>query len=276
MAWIPAHAVESLALYDNFNNPLIDPNKWFGAEAGLGAEARRIIQGGALRVFFVAYGNTASNSSLTNSALQLRFINPAAVTAIKATINVRQSAFTNCPLNPEPTRVRARLSGAFFNSGTPTPGDLTNDVIAEVAVQRRGDSTDPPGVMRVRAFVNRCNDAVCTADLLTLLFFQDLGSVATGVPATISVQWDQPNHRFIFGFGGSKVGAPYAVPDTAPPVLQRKDLNVQHRVPNCTAVPRPRGSMDASFDDVFVNASAASLRGSGAPPNIQFEHAYGR
>ncbi len=255
VALVPAHALESLVLYDNFNAPVINRNKWLGNE-GLGAEATRLIQGTALRMTYRAYGPTSSNSGLTGSSNRLRFINPATVTAIRATVNVKSVQLVTCPLNPEPLRVRARLQGTFFNAGTPgPPSDSTNDVVGSIRLQRRGDSADPAGILRVFGGVFRCDDAPCNAS--TDLFLQDLGTVALGTSATISVQWDQPNHQFIFGFGATVVTAPYTVSDTSSTANPNKRLDVQVAVPSCTALPRPTGFIDASFDDVFVNASAA-------------------
>jgi hypothetical protein len=51
--------------------------------------------------------------------------------------------------------------------------------------------------------------------------------------------------------------APYTVPDTTPPGIQVKLLDAIHFVPNCTTTPRPMAFIDAMFDDVMVNASAA-------------------
>jgi hypothetical protein len=48
------------------------------------------------------------------------------------------------------------------------------------------------------------------------------------------------------------------VSDSAPPGDQFKRLSVVHFVPNCTATPRPVAFIEAFFDDMMVNESAAS------------------
>jgi hypothetical protein len=47
------------------------------------------------------------------------------------------------------------------------------------------------------------------------------------------------------------------VADTAPPGIAAKVLNAMHFVPNCPATPRPMAFIEAWFDDVMVNESAA-------------------
>lgn len=253
---IPAQALESLVLYDGFNPPaqFINPYKWFGTDF-VGTEAIRAIEGAQLRMFYRAYGDTVSNIDATFNRLALNFINPAAVTAIQATVTVSDFEITGCPLNPEPSRTRVRLQGFFFNTAFPMPGDSTNDVVAQIRLQRRSDSTDPPGIFRVQGFVFKCTDAACNGSVD--LAFVLLGFATVNQPATLLLQWDQPNHKFIFGFNGTTVDAPYFVSDTAPPSFQSKAMHAQVVVANCTAVPRPVGSMDALFNNVFVNASAA-------------------
>lgn len=261
MAGTPALAVEPFALYDDFNAGAINPDKWFGSQAGFLEEASRLAKGGRLGISFRAWGDTTSNTGSRGSNLRLNFSDPAAVTAIKATVTINRFTLTDCPLNPTPfiaTGVRARLFGFFFNAGTPTPGDFTNDVNAHYRIVRRADSADPPGVFRAVATIDRCDDATCSG--FTTLFASTLGTVATGVPATISIQWDQPNHQFFFRLGATTVAAPYTVSDTSPPANPNKQIGDNITIPNCMAVPRPNGFIDASFDDVFVNAFAATLR----------------
>ncbi len=256
VAWIPAHAaLESLVLYDNFDKSLINPDKWFGSEGPFGGEATRLLQGGRLRMTYRAYGNTTTNVGQTLNGNRLHFVNPAAVTAIKATVIVKGVALTGCSLNPAPTDVRARLIGFFFNTGTPTPGSSTNDVIARIIIFRRSNSTDPPGVLKVQAFVGTCDNPACSS--ATNFSSLDFGTVATDVSTTVSVQWDRDNHQFIFTRDATAIAAPYTVSDSAPPGTPNKLLDSGVFVPNCTAAPLPTGFVDASFDDVFVNVSAA-------------------
>jgi hypothetical protein len=87
---------------------------------------------------------------------------------------------------------------------------------------------------------------------------RDLGPVKRGEIVRLRVQWDQNNHRFIFQRDDApEVLAPYAVSDTAPPGNAVKLLDAMLFVPNCTATPRPVAFIEAWFDDIMVNESAA-------------------
>lgn len=270
-AAVPALALEPWVLYDNFNAATIDPGKWFGVEGnpfgplsgitpGHGTDARRFLQTGRLKLVYRAFGSTATNSGSTFSSWRLHFLNPAAVTAIRATVVVHKHDMTSCPLNPETTRVRMRIQGSFFNAATPIPGDFTNDVFGLVRLQRRSDSVDPPGVFQVQGLVFRCNDPAC--DTSTDLPTAALGSLATGQTGTLQVQWDPDNNQFLFAFGTVAAAVPYPWPDGAAPGVPGKRLDLQMSVPNCTAAPRPTGALDVSVDNVFVNASGVPLAAS--------------
>ena len=256
----PGNAVERLVPYDDFNATQIDPDKWFGGEFGTeprGAsnEAIRQIQDNRLHLVYRTYGRTDSDSGRPRNTFLLMFHNSAAVTAIKATVQVTDAAATSCPGNREATIAWAMLGGLFFSTGPSTPGSAANNVTASIRLVRRSDSTDPPDVLRVRSSVFRCANRPCTAG--STLYFQDLGPVKLGEMVRLRVQWDRDNHRFIFQRDDDpEVLVRYTVSDSAPPGIQVKDLAAEHHVPNCTATPRPMAFIEALFDDVMVNESA--------------------
>jgi hypothetical protein len=258
---VPGYTAERLAPYDDFNATHIDPDKWFGGEysptfPSASTEAIRQIQNNRLRLVYRSYGPTDSDSGRLRSELALSFRNSAAVTAIQATVQVTDAAATSCPGNPEPTIVWAMVGGRFFGTAPSTPGDAVNDVVATIRLVGRSDATDPPDILRVRSSVNHCANAPCTAG--PMLHFKDLGPVKRGERAKLRVQWDRDNHRFIFQRDDDPdVVAPYTVSDTAPPGIQVKLLDALHLVPNCTTTPRPMAFIEAWFDDVMVNESAA-------------------
>jgi hypothetical protein len=164
----PGNAEERLVTYDDFNATQIDPDKWFGGEYGpeprsVSTEAIRQIQDNRLRLVYRAYGRTDSDSGWSRNQLGLIFPNSAAVTAIKATVQVTDAAATSCPGNPEATIAGAMLGGRFFSTAPSTPGSAANDVVATIRLVRRSDSTDPPDVLRVRCGVFHCANADCTA-----------------------------------------------------------------------------------------------------------------
>ena len=130
-------------------------------------------------------------------------------------------------------------------------------MVAFIGIGRRSDATDPPDVLGAVSIVFHCTNANCTAG--SELHVNVLGSVKRGTMARLRVQWDRDNHRFIFQRDDNpEVVAPYTVSDTAPAGLQVKFLDALHEIPNCTASPRPVAFIEAFFDDVMVNESAAS------------------
>jgi hypothetical protein len=262
---VAGYAADRLVPYDDFNATHIDPDKWFGMEfevqpGGTATEAIRQIQDNRLRLVHRGYGKMDSDSGRQRNELGLIFRDSAAVTAIKATVQVNDLEATGCPRNPQSTFARAMLAGRFFSTTPSTPGSAAHDVVAMIGIGRGSDATDPPDVLRVESLVIHCADVFCTAS--STLHFQDLGPVKRAEMARLRVQWDRDNHRFIFQRDDDpEVLAPYTVSDTAPPGIQVKLLDAIYFVSHCTATPRPVAFVDASFDDVLVNESAAPRPG---------------
>jgi hypothetical protein len=258
---VPGYAAERLVPYDDFNATHLDPDKWFGGEFGVAfprasMEAIRQIQDNRLRLVYRNYGQTDSDSGRPRNELVLVFRNSAAVTAIQATVQVIDVAATGCASNPGPTEAWAMLGGRFFGSAPSTPGGDVSDMVAIIGVLRESGSTAPPDVLRARSVVFLCANRPCTAG--SEFHSQDLGPVKRGERVRLRVQWDRDNHRFIFQRDDApEVFAPYTVSDTAPPGIPAKLLDAMHFVPNCTTTPRTIAFIEAWFDDVMVNESAA-------------------
>ena len=261
---IPVQAQEPFVLYDDFAGTSIDVNKWFGYEVRIGnpviLENVRMIKGRYLYMAAGAYGDQDSGSA-SGAATRLYFNEGDLVTAIKARVSVDQVSAEGCSTNLNVTQARVRLSGYFFNTtADPTPGSRFNDVYAYIYIERRSDSTENPNILHVRGWVTKCTDSDCTSS--SPLFNQDLGTVRLGRFVEISIQWDQPNHRFIFQLDNNQpVYADYTdiVTDTSPPgSANDKRIEVFHNLPNCIpdAEPRPMGMMGVYFDKVYVNQSA--------------------
>jgi hypothetical protein len=188
----------------------------------------------------------------------LMFRHPAAVTAIQATVQVTDAMTTGCPDNPTHTVVsRAALGGRFFGGPASAPDGEVRDMVALIGIVQASDTRDPSDVFRTQSVVFYCANRPCTAG--TQLHRQDLGPVKRGEMARLRVQWDRPHSQFIFQRDEQpEVFARYAVPsDILAPLIPIKLLHAVHFVPACTATPRPMAYMDALFDDVMVNESAA-------------------
>jgi len=253
--WGFAEALEPLKLYDNFDQALINPDKWRGDQFQTGGYYQELVrkitpEEHNLRLLNRSYGNTFSYSGNTLNLFRLAFTIPSTITAIRSRVQVRNVESTGCP-DLTPTRATAQILGFFFNSG---PGD----VIAGVAVRRRSDSTDPPGVLEIFYFVAQCTDPNCIES--PYLGSGVLGTVNAGEWVRLLVQWDNtslPQHRFIFQRDSEtpKIIS-YSVSDVAPPGAQLKTIGADNFVASCSGFGRPVGMVDALFDNVFVNQSA--------------------
>jgi hypothetical protein len=259
LSGFPAYA-QPLVSYDTFSGPLIDANKWFGSEfvdePGVeigGAEATRRLLGGRPRLTYRAYGGATSSSDVTRSRLRLNFRNPTVLTEIQATVTVHSASTTDCAGNPEPTQAQARISGFFFYTAAPVPGDDTNGLLALIEILRV--AADPAGVLRVPGQVIHCSSPKCA----TAFFVNStttLGTTTTGTPVALRIKWVPASDGFQFQRAAMPVefvsyGPLAEVPGPAASVPKR--LEVAHNVANCTVPPRRVAYMDTSFDDVFVN-----------------------
>jgi len=245
-----AYALEPIVLYDNFTALTIDDNKWKDTET------IRQIKAGKLFLSRRTIGFTGSDVGQVSDGLPLGFINPADVTAIKATVTVTQFDITECTANQAITRTRARLHGEFFNTGTPTAGSAINDVFAQIALERRSDSTEPPGVFNVKALLVVCLNNDCTSSTIIDNNVKNMGTVTVGTPITLWMRWDAGNNRILFKRDAEAwVAIPYKVQDAALPGRPAKGVSVINNVDNCVSEPTS-AFIAATFDNVSVNSSA--------------------
>jgi hypothetical protein len=259
---VPGDAAERLVPYDDFNAAYLNPDRWFGGEyssgfPGWSTEAIRQLQDNKLRLGYRSYGAKHSDSGGIRSELVLMFRHAAFVTAILAAVTVTDAVATGCPGNPDHALARAMLGGRFFGDAPSTPEGEVRDMVALIGIVHVSGATDPPDVFRAQSVVFYCANRPCTAG--THLHRQDLGPVKRGEMARLRVQWDRSHGQFIFQRDEHpEVFARYAVPsEIVAPGIPVKLLNAIQFVPHCTATPRPMAFIDALFDDVMVNESAA-------------------
>jgi hypothetical protein len=255
---MPGYAAEHLVLYDDFNARSINPDRWWGGEFSpappprWGAEAIRQLQDNRLRLMYRSFGPKTSNSGMIRNEFVLLFRHPELVTAIQAAVTVTDADTTDCPGNAESTVARAALSGRFFGGRGGTPEGDVKDMVAFIGIIQVSGFTP----LRAQSFVYSCANQPCTTGMT--LHRQDLGAVKRGEPTRLRVQWDRVQEQFIFQRDEQpEVFAKYAVSDIVPPSIPAKLLTVMQFVPDCTAATRPMAYMDALFDDVMVNESAA-------------------
>ena len=263
--WGFAEALEPLKLYDNFEQAPINSDKWFGSQfeapSRFGGSFLELIRKTTqeehnLRILSRSVGNTGFTDGISLSLFRLGFTRPETITTVRSRVQVRNVESTGCALNPIPTLATAQIFGFFFNTVGTVPGNGTNDVIANVQVQRRSDSTDPPDVLEISYSVNLCLDPDCVG--ISPLGGGVLGTVKTGEWVRLLLQWDRARDRFIFqrDTQPQKFVTYQGFSDAASPGIQLKTLGADHFIANCVANPRPVSMVDALFDNVFVNQSA--------------------
>ena len=247
-----AQALEPFKIYDRFTDRTIDPARWSDNEK------IREIKGGAMRLMQRTYGLGNADAGFTPTSWSSNLnSNPQDITAIKATITVNALETNACPSNPAVGDARARIVGGFFNTGVATPGSQLNDAIAQVRLYRASNSTDPAGVLRVQGILSICTTADCNG-AATVGNIVDLGTVMVGTPTTVSLQWDQPGKTFYFSRDGGTPGTvAYAQSDASVPGVLFRQVSTRVVVPSCQSAPRVSAVVDAQFDNVFVNRSAA-------------------
>lgn len=261
--------LEPLKLYDNFEQALINPDKWVGNQFQTGGSSLELVRKTTLdehhlRLLNRSFGESYNGFNTLN-LFRLAFTHPDTITAIRSRVQVRNVESKGCPtdLNSTPTLATAQIFGFFFNTTGTVPGNGTNDVIAGVSPQRRSDSTDPPDVLEIFYFVSHCLDPNCVVS--PYLGSGVLGTVKTGEWVRLLVQWDKDQHQFIFQRDSEpprvvryqEGGLSFS--DAAAPGIQLKTIGADNFVANCAGDPhgpRPVGMVDALFDNVFVNKSA--------------------
>jgi hypothetical protein len=269
-AGVPGRA-SALDLYDNFEAAVLNPAGWIGAESsGTGVnilEARRQIKNEtifdpnkgpnkALNIFLRSYAATGSDTGRLSSSDRLIF-SDGRLKTIRARVLVKRVEGAPCATNTKSvTEPRVRIGGQYFNTGTPIPGDATNDIQAFIIVGKPSDATDlAADELKIYGKVNLCNNEDCTDS--TELGSQDIGTVRVNNIVKLRITWDQDNNRFVFQKGktGAEVSIPYAVPvGSGPGTLNggNKRLEVHLLIPNCTSSPRPLASLEAFFDDIMI------------------------
>ena len=254
--------VPQLKLYDNFSAKHFDPSKWIGEPASIvgGSDKDRrevtveLAGAGAARHLHIAqtsYADVTDNEGVNGSGFGLGFADPSKVTAVAFTLVVNQEESAGCANNAASEDVG--FFGDYFNPTGAQDGQ-TGDVVASIGASRSSSTTsaDSGNSLDVNGSISQCVDSKCNNQ--TTLAFEDFGPVQPGSANTLSVSWDQPNHQFIFRVNNNPpVPVKYTVSDSFPPGLADRSFFVFGSVPHCTTMPRPFASIDASFDNVYVN-----------------------
>jgi hypothetical protein len=234
-------------LYDDFSGDGIDRAKWVESESARFVDKQRAFLGRRL------LGGTSSDSGVTAESFSLNMQGAAPAKSLKADITVDDIALDEvCASNPTPSRVAARLIGAYFNvrAGGPVPGDRTGDVLAQLRAQRLSNSLDAPGVLQVQAVVSVCTNADCsTSNVVGAV--QNMGTVTLGTKFTAQIDWDRAGKVFNFTRDkGVPVSVAYTDPDNVGPSLPFNNISLRNETANCLSGPRVKAGLSAYFDNV--------------------------
>lgn len=254
-------SAQTLVSYETFATTNLAPARWYGDDGrtygGVRLEARRAIVEGQGRVELRAWGDNTSNSGLSSARNSLVAVSSPSITAMRSTITMRTATLSACSANAtQPTVVRARMFGFYFNAGIAAAGSNFNDVFAGAQVQRASNSTDPANTFRISGFAGICADDSCIAS--NSLGSVDLGTVTLNTPVTLELRWDAANNRFTFKRDAqATVNLAYTVPDGQGASFPAKRIEVSNIVPRCLTTPRPTAFASADFDNIFTNALTA-------------------
>jgi hypothetical protein len=206
--------------YDDFSSPTIDATKWNSYEFV------REVSGGQLRS--KSRSSTASTSAFSNS---LEFPNPNLIKKLQA--RVTPVAYENS----EGAEAKARLSGFFYNDGTPGGTGYIGDVQPEIRIGLT--ETTPTASWSVWRFTNSAGTTAAT-----------LGSgsfttpITLGNPYTLFLGWD--GSRFTFKINGEVA---HYKPTTSilPPNIAWKAIGTR-----IASNAGKEATIEALFDDVEV------------------------
>ena len=260
VAALPPAGHAQFVLYDDFQNGIIDPEKWRGfirdgTAAGPGAELIRRVEDGRLHLSLTSYGDAAANTgnAIASQGLFLKQVGQPGgsgfITGLKTTITVLAARAPDCSANPENSGPRVQINGTFFNDGSSTgPSDRTGDIQVYLILLKNPAT----GGNTINVGVQRCGSPTCSP-------FENLagGQFATPwslhVPVAVKVIWQEAEQRFRFVANGETKDVPYpaGIEPAAPPAFDFKQAHLLNFVKNCTES-RKKGKIEAVFDQFEV------------------------
>ena len=223
-------------LYDDFSESEIDRSRWREGEY-----VREISEfaSGDYRLYFKT--KTPSPIVMTifpyNTRNNLLFTDPNSVRSIQADVTISENSVTGS------ARTYAYIGGRFYNDGT-AGGGYAGDVWAEVDI--RGSSTGLVALYYIGKYTNP--EGSIMSDIASGLFTTP---ISIGSTYTLSVEYDQIAHRFIFKVGSETLIVDSSVlpPRVKDPNMPFKGLLTVARVYNATE----SASISGTFDNIYKN-----------------------
>lgn len=250
---VAAAPLEPMAPFDAFSNPTLQADRWGEFE-----RVRRT-RNSSLNLVQRDVGTATSDTGATALNFNTLIANPGRISQLRAKVRVDAVAATGCAANATPTQVRARLVATLFNTGNPVTGSFVGDVIAQVFVRRLSNAGGTGNELEAGAAVSVCQNADCSVSL-PLGAFVPLGTVFVGQEVTLQMEWDRVTRQISFarsGGGSASGSVTYTQSDSAAPGSPFKQIGTRVEPANCQSGPRTSGFIDASFDLVETNRSAA-------------------
>lgn len=246
----PAAAAEPMVSYDAFGAATLDTTRWSSTERVRG------VRSGALNLVQRDVGLDLPGPGSVSQSFPLPVADPGAVTQMRATFRVNAMSATGCAATGVASEARARLIGAFFNTGNGVSGSATGDVIAQVMV-RKQSTTLPTDPYVVTANVNVCTNSDCSFST-PIGAPVALGTVALNTAVTLQLEWDRAAKRFVFiRDGGAFTGAVgYTQSDRHGPGNGYATVGSRTTVAHCSVGARPTAIVDVSVDNVALNRAA--------------------
>ena len=245
-------------LYDAFETPRIEPDKWFGSETRRPSailEASRFVKDGKLYLIAVGYGGTRSDAGRRTGSFGLGVKSSRSITALQAELTFTKRMAQTCPDNVESTQGRAQLVGFFFNDGSGKQrqkGDLTGDIVA--VLEKVADSRDDNFM---RAIVLRCTSWTCSkGETIKALLFKRKWTL--NEPDVLRIAWEPPTSQFVFrvnpgaeGEETRRIAYDPAIRPLKSPRFQLQRIRVRHHGANCKEG-RRGALLNVTVDDVYV------------------------
>lgn len=256
---------EPLGLYENWNEKVIDSNRWLIGRNDNAFDVRREIEGNRLIMRTRALGvKQTSPVILSPSVNRLHFPNPRDITAMEVDFRVHSLHLTNCdsqviPAPPPPNgRIRAAVIDLvpFNDLATPTPGSQVGNYLMRVQVNREDNSTDREGVMTGEAWLFRCADTIC-ASVSNVGINWDLGKVKLHEKFTLRIIWEKEKSRFIVGLNDTNAYMTYNVANVSNPVDPFASIRTMMIPVSC---PDVRTEADSEVHVLKVRTNVSAIR----------------
>ena len=237
-----------VVIYDDFNSPRIDENKWVGrqliARAGGTGDLleiqREITNAQALVLQARVVGGSISDNGAVSVENALAFRHARGLSEIVFDVAVRKLDVASCQGGSAASGGARGVFGLF--------DDGLGDVVADIGLSRSSPSGAPTNELEVTASLVHQ-----TAEGETVLGFVSLGTAYLGQQIRLRMRWEPGRNRVRFQRDAEPlVTIDYANPVLGEPGRPKKYLAVGSVVPECAAAPA-RAAVVAAFDNVRVN-----------------------